>query len=76
MQVTPARGYLHGDYPADLPGTVDRRARVMLSMEGYELQDGRSLDVDGRPEVYITPPEPRSLAAALIAAADRIERRP
>lgn len=45
-------------------------------MEGDELKDGRSLDMDGRPEVFITAPDARSLAAALIAAADRIERRP
>jgi len=74
VEVTTASAYLHGDYPAGLPGTVDRGARVVLSMEGDELQDGRSLDLDGRPEVFITPPEARSLAAALIAVADRLER--
>ncbi len=74
VEVTTASAYLHGDYPAGLPGTVDRGARVVLKMEGDELQDGRSLDMDGRPEVFITPPEARSLAAALIAAADRLER--
>lgn len=78
IDVQTSRPYFQGDYDAELAATVRREPMVLLAIgadAATPIDFSATLAGDGTSETYVTAAQARSLAAALIAAADRIERR-